>query len=49
LKNCFPLQMQSVAWQTKLKEMIPSYGQKLSEDAALCKAVRERTTGLLEL
>jgi malate dehydrogenase (quinone) len=49
LKKCFPVQMESEAWQTKLKEMIPSYGQKLSEDAALCKAVRERTTRLLEL
>ena len=49
LKKCFPVQMESPAWQTKLKNMIPSYGQKLSEDAALCKAVRERTTRLLEL
>ncbi len=49
LKNCFTLQMQSVAWQKKLKEMIPSYGQKLSENAALCKTERERTTRLLEL
>jgi malate dehydrogenase (quinone) len=49
LKKCFPVQMESVEWQAKLKTMIPSYGQKLSEDAALCKAVRERTTRLLEL
>ena len=49
LKKCFPVQMESAAWQNKLKEMIPSYGQKLSEDAMLCKAVRERTTRLLEL
>ncbi len=49
LKKCFPIQMESEAWQTRLKTMIPSYGQKLSEDAALCKAVRERTTRLLEL
>jgi malate dehydrogenase (quinone) len=49
LKKCFPLQMESEAWQTKLKNMIPSYGQKLSENAVLCKAVRERTTRLLEL
>jgi malate dehydrogenase (quinone) len=49
LKKCFPVQMESEAWQAKLKTMIPSYGQKLSEDAALCKTVRERTTRLLEL
>jgi malate dehydrogenase (quinone) len=49
LKKCYPLQMESTAWQAKLKEMIPSYGQKLSEDAVLCKAVRERTSRLLEL
>jgi malate dehydrogenase (quinone) len=49
LKKCFPVQMESVEWQSKLKTMIPSYGKKLSEDAALCKAVRGRTTRLLEL
>ncbi len=49
LKKCFPVQMESEAWQTKLKEMIPSYGQKLSEDATLCKRIRERSKKLLEL
>ncbi|MEQ1553414.1 MAG: malate:quinone oxidoreductase [Ferruginibacter sp.] len=49
LKKCFAVQMESKDWQTKLKNMIPSYGQKLSEDAALCNAVRVRTTRLLEL
>jgi malate dehydrogenase (quinone) len=49
LKKCFPVQMESEAWQAKLKIMIPSHGKKLSEDAVLCKAVRERTTRLLEL
>jgi malate dehydrogenase (quinone) len=49
LKKCFPVQMESEVWQVKLKTMIPSYGQRLSEDVALCRAVRERTTRLLEL
>ncbi len=49
LKKCFPVQMDSDRWQSKLKKMIPSYGQKLSEDVSLCKAVRERTKKLLEL
>ncbi len=49
LKKCFPVQMESEDWVIKLKTMIPSYGQKLSEDATLCRAVRERTTKLLGL
>lgn len=49
LKKCYPVQMESETWQTTLKKLIPSYGQKLSDNAVLCKAVRERTSRLLEL
>jgi malate dehydrogenase (quinone) len=49
LKKCFPSQMESPKWQTKLKEIIPTYGQKIAADAILCKAVRERTAKILGL
>ena len=49
LKKCFPVQIETAEWQTALKVMIPSYGQKLSDNAVLCKAVRERTTRVLDL
>lgn len=49
LKKCFAEKMNSENWQTKLKEMIPFYGQSLKDDAELCRATRERTTKILEL
>ena len=49
LKRCFKDQVNTEAWQTKLKAMIPSYGQVLGNDAMLCEQVRERTTKALLL
>lgn len=49
LEKCFPYQMESEEWQQKLKEVIPSFGQSLIENTALCKATRERTTRILKL
>ena len=49
LKKCFPEQTVSADWQTKLKEMIPSYGESLIENGELLKATRARTTKLLML
>jgi malate dehydrogenase (quinone) len=49
LKKCFKTEMQSEEWLTKLKHMIPSYGQSLKDDAVLCRKTRERTNMLLEL
>ncbi len=49
LKKCFPKQMQTVAWQQKIKEMIPSYGTSLGDDQALLKQVRSYTTHVLGL
>jgi malate dehydrogenase (quinone) len=40
LKKCFPQQASSDAWQNKLKEMIPSYGLSLGNDATLLHQVR---------
>ena len=36
-------------WDRKLKEMIPSYGQSLIDDAALCRKVRADTAAVLNL
>lgn len=49
LDKCFPEQMQSEAWQAKLREMIPSYGRSLAKDAELLREVRKTTGDLLGL
>lgn len=37
------------AWEPKLKEMIPSYGQSLIEDTKLLHETRKATAQALEL
>lgn len=49
LNRCFKEQMQSAAWRAKLKQMIPSYGLHLADDAALTEKVRNLTHGILKL
>lgn len=49
LKKCFSKQMESKEWQSKLKEMIPSFGQSLVYNTNLCRATRDRTTNILKL
>ncbi len=49
LKTCFPEQMATEQWQTKMKEMVPSYGQSLRNDAQLLNTVRTRTLATLGL
>ena len=49
LKKCFKDQVNSEAWQSKLKEMIPSYGQSLDKNAELCENIRKRTAEVLQL
>ena len=39
VKRCFPKQLAN-GWSAKLKEMIPSYGQSVIENAAFCDRVR---------
>ncbi|MBN9313263.1 MAG: malate:quinone oxidoreductase [Chryseobacterium sp. 39-10] len=48
LEKCFAEKVQN-EWKEKLKEIIPSYGQKLSENPALTEAVRHYTKEKLEL
>jgi malate dehydrogenase (quinone) len=49
LDRCFKDQMNSPEWQAKMKQMIPSYGQSMADDAQLCHAMRAQTTEVLEL
>jgi malate dehydrogenase (quinone) len=49
IEKCFAQQLQSEAWQQKLKEMIPSYGQSLVKDAELLKRVRAHTLSTLQI
>ncbi|MFY0252465.1 malate:quinone oxidoreductase [Chitinophaga sp. 30R24] len=49
LKRCFKDAVNTEAWQIKLKKMIPSYGQSLLNNPALCDELRAWTTQALEL
>ncbi len=49
LKKCFSDKINSNAWQVLIKEMIPSYGENLANDAELCEMIRGWTTQVLEL
>lgn len=48
LERCFSAKLDA-GWRAKLRELIPSYGQPLSEDAALCRRVRSETAAALGL
>jgi len=49
LKKCFKTKFESGTWEKKLKIIIPSYGEKLSENENLCCETRKRTAQLLHL
>jgi malate dehydrogenase (quinone) len=49
IKRCFPDKLQQAGRSAKLKEMIPSYGQSLIENAALCRQVRAETAAVLQI
>jgi malate dehydrogenase (quinone) len=49
LKRCFPNEINSPAWQQKLKDLIPSYGQSLAKDGNLCNEIRAWTSKVLGL
>ena len=49
LARCFPQRLTTPAWQNKLREMIPTYGQSLPRDAALCRRTRQATSEVLGL
>ncbi|MBC6989256.1 malate:quinone oxidoreductase [Hymenobacter sp. BT491] len=47
LKRCFNDRLQTEAWQTKLKKMIPSYGHSLADDPELTEEMRNYTSEVL--
>jgi malate dehydrogenase (quinone) len=49
LEKCFKSELTANRWLPKLKDMIPSYGESLIEDAALCRRVRAETAAVLHL
>ena len=49
LQNCFSDDFKSDEWQTKLKEMIPTFGKSWDEYALLCQEIREWTSDVLKL
>ena len=49
LQKCFPQELTTNAWLSKLREIIPSYGVNLIEDAAFTRRVRAETAKVLEI
>lgn len=49
LPRCFKKESSTEAWKNKLKEMAPSFGEKLSENEKLVQQTREKTTRALKL
>ena len=49
LKKCFPKEMATAAWQSRMKEMIPSYDQQLSDSKELTNKVRKANSTTLGL
>jgi len=50
IQRCFQNNLvEGNPWLAKLKEMIPSYGQSLIENAALCRQVRAETAAVLNI
>ena len=49
LQRCFKDRMTAGDWQTKLKQMIPSFGESLAKDARLSDEVTSRSNQILHL
>ena len=49
VQKCFPARAASPEWQARLRELVPSFGQRLADDPALTTAVRERSRQTLRL
>ena len=47
INKCFPQHVQE--WESKIKEMIPSYGKSLAENPELLKEINESTDEALRL
>ncbi|KRT16505.1 malate:quinone oxidoreductase [Pedobacter ginsenosidimutans] len=49
LNRCFADDLATEEWQAKIKEMIPTYGKSLAQDADLCKETRNKTSKILKI
>lgn len=49
LNQCFPDHMKTTEWKSKIKEMIPTYGESLVDNGELLHQTRDRTTQILKL
>jgi malate dehydrogenase (quinone) len=49
LQKCFPQELTASGWLPKLKEIIPSYGVSLIDDAEMTKRVRAETAQVLKI
>jgi len=49
LQKCFPEQANSSTWVAKFKEMMPSYGQSIANDAKLAQETRRKSSEMLGL
>jgi malate dehydrogenase (quinone) len=49
IQRCFSEQIKTAEWQSKLKKMIPTYGQSLAKDSALYNRVHSQTREVLGL
>ena len=49
VEKCFPEQLNTPEWQDKIHQMIPSYGQNLTEDEQLLRTIRANTLAVLGL
>ena len=49
ISRCFAQELRQQEWQSKLKQLIPSYGKSLIEDADLLNGIRQHTHSTLKL
>lgn len=49
MKELFPEQFKSAEWQSKIRGIVPSYGQKLNGNVALTQQVWDETAATLQL
>jgi len=49
IERRFAEKLKSGGWSARLKEIIPSYGQSLIQNAALCQQVRAETAAILNI
>jgi malate dehydrogenase (quinone) len=49
LEKCFAGELTASAWLPKLKQIIPSYGVSLIDDAEFCRRIRAATAEVLKI